>query len=241
MLTGAPALAALPAAIPGAAADAELVAACAAFDALEVQVQAIDAEDHPVDSLKPAEAERIRRQQRPLLARICATRARTAQGVRARAATLALYDPDVLAPTSPCWDELLTSAVVRDLLGEAVPMPSRRIASSVGADAEILAAFARWEAAHHECDALPEDDATPAGAARVRALVADMHAAELAIARLPSLTPAGTCAKASIVLHGLTLTAEGDDLYSGASEDYVLLSLLWDVVGLPSELVGCLA
>ncbi len=95
-LFGAAALMAL--AIPARAADhnpdADLIAACAAFDVLERRYQATDFthdDDTPEGEAADAERDAIALQQRDLLNTICTCRFTTIEGASALVRTLALY------------------------------------------------------------------------------------------------------------------------------------------------------
>ncbi len=101
--------------------DAELLAACGQFDALQRRLEALfDGPDWIEDeaerdvALRPIEAA-----QDALLDRLCSLRATTMEGYRARAATLALYDPNVLRKIDDGHIvERMVAALLRDLVGE---------------------------------------------------------------------------------------------------------------------------
>ena len=109
-------------------ADAQLVAACLAFDALEKRCAAI------YDPCDPAYLEDedalcctlalIEKAQAPLLEQICVLKAVTIEGARARVRSLLLRgssinpDADAVAANLSC-EERMIAAVLRDLLGEA--------------------------------------------------------------------------------------------------------------------------
>ena len=98
-------LATAPTAKPGP--DAALIAACAAFDALERKAAALsDDEEQAADA--------ISEQMTPLFYTICDTRATTLAGMRARAATLNLLAPDVISGGDGA--DALIAAMLRDLI-----------------------------------------------------------------------------------------------------------------------------
>ncbi len=100
--------------------DAELLAACGQFDALQHRVAALfDGPDWIED-----EAERdiallpIEAAQDALLDRVCFLRATTPEGHRARAATVALFDPGILGKVNDGHPvERMMAALLRDLVG----------------------------------------------------------------------------------------------------------------------------
>lgn len=105
--------------------DAQLIAACLAYDALERCVDAFNdptdpayiEDDHARDrATAPIEAEQV-----PLLERICTLRAATPEGSRARARSLLLRRKDIdpavdAAALHRSWDDRLIVAALRDLL-----------------------------------------------------------------------------------------------------------------------------
>lgn len=102
---------------PSASSDAELLAACAAFDALEAAYRATDFRAEPYT---PAEAEqdRITAAQRPLVARMTELRAVTHEGRLARARSLIGWWPEIMTDGEGTTGECLTYATLRDLVGE---------------------------------------------------------------------------------------------------------------------------
>jgi len=100
--------------------DAELIAACAAFDVLERQYRAIvsDAAAGSLEDLA-ADAERARlvEAQRPLVAIMVDRRAVTREGQVARAMSLILWAPELMEEGPGDTVECLTYAVLRDLIG----------------------------------------------------------------------------------------------------------------------------
>ncbi|MGI4941842.1 MAG: hypothetical protein ACRYHQ_14990 [Janthinobacterium lividum] len=101
--------------------DAELLAACAAFDALEGAYRATNfrAEPYtPEATAAEAEQDRITAAQRPLVARMTELRAVTHEGRVARARSLIGWWPDVMADGEGTTGECLTYATLRDLVGE---------------------------------------------------------------------------------------------------------------------------
>ncbi|MGI4793264.1 MAG: hypothetical protein ACRYG8_04100 [Janthinobacterium lividum] len=102
--------------------DTELLAACAAFDALEAAYRATDfrAEPHtPEATAAEIEQDRITAAQRPLVARMTELRAITHEGRVARARSLIGWWPEVMADGEGTTGECLTYATLRDLVGEA--------------------------------------------------------------------------------------------------------------------------
>ncbi len=101
--------------------DGELVAACGQFDALQRQVgelfdgpARIEDEAERDVALRPIEAA-----QDALLDRLCSLRAATLEGHHARAATVALYDPDILGKIDEGHIvERMVAALLRDLTAE---------------------------------------------------------------------------------------------------------------------------
>ncbi len=99
--------------------DAELIAACAEFTELDRQWHALhnaydEDEDIPSNVLAP-----LGQRMTVVLDRICALRAVTPEGVRARGATYVAYAPEVIEEIdrSGCNDERLLAALMRDLVG----------------------------------------------------------------------------------------------------------------------------
>ncbi len=103
--------------------DAELIAACRAFDALEVQERALYNSAHTIedeDRVEP-EAAALSAQQTPLVAIICGLRATTPAGHLARARTLALLygaPPDLAMNDGVRWEKRMAAAMGRDLVPE---------------------------------------------------------------------------------------------------------------------------
>jgi hypothetical protein len=103
--------------------DAELLEACAAFDALEQAYIAGGgnyAPGSPEEDEAEAERMRLSDAQEPLVNRICDLRAITREGQVARASSLALWDAEMMKPKDDIIGQF-TQAIVRDLLaGRAV-------------------------------------------------------------------------------------------------------------------------
>ena len=98
--------------------DAELLAVCAEFDALERAYLATFTgfkAGSPEEEAAEAEQERLRAVQEPLVDRICELRAVTREGQVARARSLALWDAELMKSQNDTggW---LTAAIVRDLI-----------------------------------------------------------------------------------------------------------------------------
>jgi uncharacterized protein (DUF1501 family) len=94
--------------------DTELIAACAQFDALERQLQALS-EDEYADAREAIQAAQL-----PLLERICAANCTTMEGLRARVRTIALWEGDIptFSPDEAYWKSRMFHALLRDLSGE---------------------------------------------------------------------------------------------------------------------------
>ncbi len=109
--------------------DAQLLAACAAFDALERAYIALSG-DHragsPEEAAVEAERDWLVTAQAPLVASMCELRAVTQAGHVARARSLTLWDGELLKDTVDAG-ACLTAALVRDLIGKA-PSPAMEAA-----------------------------------------------------------------------------------------------------------------
>lgn len=103
--------------------DAELLALCEQFDALDRKILAIWDGAMRLEDEDEANAakEQIMEQQEPILERILELRATTVAGFAARARTLALWAPDTMdgGGAKCAWNERMTHALLRDLM-EAV-------------------------------------------------------------------------------------------------------------------------
>ena len=104
--------------------DAELITACAAFDALERAYVTTYATDIPEGTSEwaaaEAERDRLLAAEKPFLDRMTELRAVTLEGQAARARSLVLWAPDLVSEgTTGDTIGLLTHAVLRDLIGEA--------------------------------------------------------------------------------------------------------------------------
>ncbi len=99
--------------------DADLLEACAAFDALERAYIAVPG-NHPPGSLAEQDAnderDRLSEAQQPFLDRICELRAITREGQAARARSYALWDAELMKDGTGDVGTFLTAAIVRDLL-----------------------------------------------------------------------------------------------------------------------------
>lgn len=116
-------------AVPGAHPDAELIALCAAFMGLERRHQASFDPSSPAYVEDDDERDRVNDPicdaQEPLVERICAMRATTLEGARARVRSILLWDADADPAKDPlCFghsmNHRMTAAVFRDLLAERV-------------------------------------------------------------------------------------------------------------------------
>ena len=107
---------------PPANPDADLLATCARFDALERAYQRTDftcVGGTPEDLASDAERSRIAAAQVPLVERMGEMQAFTRAGQVARARSLALWKPELLNDAPGDFAEVLMAAIVRDLVGEA--------------------------------------------------------------------------------------------------------------------------
>ena len=95
--------------------DAELLAVCAEFDAVEHRRNAMFDDDTLTDEANAS----IRDEQEPLVDRLCDLQAMTIEGMRARARSLVLYDDAVMERRTVYTNDRLVAAVLRDLIGEA--------------------------------------------------------------------------------------------------------------------------
>ena len=99
--------------------DAELLRACAAFDALEraylaTYVPGVD--DGPEWDTAEVERDRLADAQEPLVDRMWKLQAVTREGQIARARSLALWDAELMKPGKAFTNDRLTQAIVRDLM-----------------------------------------------------------------------------------------------------------------------------
>ena len=120
LMRDAKALAGVPSVEPVVAPDADLLAACAAFDDLERAYQATGfnhAVRSPEDEAAEAERWRVSAAQDQLVERMCELRAVTRAGQAARARSLALWDGELMKDGTGDTGALLTAAIVRDLIG----------------------------------------------------------------------------------------------------------------------------
>lgn len=102
--------------------DAELLATCADFDALERAYQRTDftcVGGTPEDLASDAERDRISAAQTSLVNRMGELQAFTRAGQVARGRSLALWKPELLNDAPGDFAEALMAAIVRDLIGEA--------------------------------------------------------------------------------------------------------------------------
>jgi len=106
--------------------DADLLAVCAEFDAVEHRRNAMFDDDTLTDEANAA----IREEQEPLVDRLCEMRATTIKGMQARARSLVLYDDAVMERHTVYTNDRLVAAVLRDLIEEASPMPPSLILSA---------------------------------------------------------------------------------------------------------------
>lgn len=98
--------------------DADLIAACEAFTETERRLQAIYpgcAAEILDEATRALIEDDLWGRQRALVRRICAARATTLDGIRARAAAIAAFDPMWLEHGALNWDERMLAALLRDL------------------------------------------------------------------------------------------------------------------------------
>ena len=122
MSLGKPEAQAVEVASAGAHPDAELIAACAAFDALERKCNAtFGGPDRTLEEDLRADEERnsIYVAQEPHLDRIMELRATTIDGFRAKARSLALEDLELLKDGPGDRRDCLIASLVQDLIREA--------------------------------------------------------------------------------------------------------------------------
>jgi hypothetical protein len=132
LLALAPALAALAPASTASATphpDAELLAACARFRALNAEVAAVYSAGYTAEFPDDDAREEFRDAREPAfleaLDAIVACRATTLEGVIARGLALAEFTPEKVADDfeTPYWDELQLHALLRDLVAMAQATP----------------------------------------------------------------------------------------------------------------------
>ncbi|ATR19486.1 hypothetical protein CTJ15_03730 (plasmid) [Roseomonas sp. FDAARGOS_362] len=108
--------------LPQPSPDADLIRLCHAFDDLEGQIQALYEDGAtPIadDEERKAAIEPLRERQAPILDQICALRAITPEGVRARAWTLRKWDVDLMSDGHQGdTNERLMLALILDLTGD---------------------------------------------------------------------------------------------------------------------------
>ncbi len=95
--------------------DAELLAACAAFDK---RVRACFDICRLRDGTGDAELDRLSDAEDPLVKRMCELRAITKEGTAARARSLVLWAPWVIDEESSYTDQTLLRAIIRDLASQ---------------------------------------------------------------------------------------------------------------------------
>lgn len=98
--------------------DAELLAACAAFDALEHEAEALQAGPGRIvdDEARSRALDVVVARQEPWLERMCALRVTSPVAWQARARSLALWDRDMLADYEDGYtDQRLLTALLRDM------------------------------------------------------------------------------------------------------------------------------
>ena len=98
--------------------DAVLLRACSVFDDLERQQQRVGTVrlSPSAEALETVKAERRSQRQLGLLRTILTRQASTLEGVRAKAATLYLWDGDLGRTDETFWNVMLVRSIVSDLL-----------------------------------------------------------------------------------------------------------------------------
>ena len=108
--------------------DAAVLAACAAFDELEMAYIASfngELDDTPEGVAAVEERERIHDAQRLVLDRICGQPATTLAGVRAKARSLVLWDEEAIEDDATYFNDRLRTSLLRDLLAVQAEAPQR--------------------------------------------------------------------------------------------------------------------
>ncbi len=140
--------------------DAELIAACGAFVALERQRNALNREvTGDAERLADVEDDRLYNEQDPHFDRILATRATTVAGMRAKARALAAEDLELLKSGTGPRNECLMASIVADLISnEPIASPASPDAALIG-DCDRLIALEKEAAreADRLADASDED------------------------------------------------------------------------------------
>ena len=138
--------------------DAEIIAECAAFDALEQQFLATfrTTGDVQGEDVRDLERDRIFKLQIPHFDRIMGLRTTTMRGLQAKARSLALEDQELLKPGPGDRRDCLIASIVEDLIGnDASSVP-------VESDADVQAACHLARSARADVAAAPQmmDDDT---------------------------------------------------------------------------------
>jgi hypothetical protein len=229
-LAGATAVLAALAVRPAAAAvatdtDAELIAACTAFSALQRRENGFYGRGRGAiedDDARNAASELIRREQAPWLDRICDLRATTPEGTQAKLVALLLWDPEFRDPNySPAyWNERLVLSLVDDVREHASPPGAG--APSVRDDAELLALCARFHEVHAQACAAATSDVDRGDALDERWNTSDE------IAAIVPRTAEGKRQKAHVAL---VLLVENRGTEPGDGDASFAITALRDVVG----------
>ena len=100
--------------------DAAMLAACAAFDRLELRHHELSRLDPEVNTPEGKriwdELDAIQDAEAALLSAICNARALTVDGLRAKARSLCMWDEEALKGTSDYPHDCLRTSLLRDLL-----------------------------------------------------------------------------------------------------------------------------
>jgi hypothetical protein len=125
LLAGAVVAATTSASTAAASPDAELIQLCAEIDRLEDEWRSLgskpgmtEAEAAAAEDKQDSQQGFYSKRQFPLIEEISKMEATTLEGMRARARTIVKWGPDIWNP-APGVDEIMISALLRDLLGEA--------------------------------------------------------------------------------------------------------------------------
>lgn len=177
--------------------DIAIISACAQFDALEREYAAVNLanEDSPrLDEIYAAQS--------PLVGLIGRTAATTAEGVRAKARSLALWDSSLMAEGTGDAGKVLMGSILRDLLGGS----NDAVAGDTDPDAAILAACENVRDLRRQRDQKPDLPDEP-----YFELMKQHRAAMLEVVRLQAVTSAGRRAIAGLILEERDL-AQGNAL-----------------------------
>jgi hypothetical protein len=194
--------------------DGELIRLCAEFDALERRIISFHTGGSAYivdDAARQRAIDPIQDEQLPLLDRIVELRAITAEGWKARAATLVLYTPHYVNVREPYVDQRMIGALLRDMVAMDLRDPT------AASDAELLALCAGYQKQHdiaHAADV--EDYEEP--------LDASWRLAD-EIAVTPALTDVGRRAKAAMAARLFSVEDRSDH------DCRIVMAVLRDLAG----------